>query len=335
MAFLALIFKTHLASFSVLHRSGRPLIMLALVILIGLDCQAQVTFEIVPLGIRGGSEESNLSSYAISAAGENAWVCLDAGTIRAGIELAVRNNTWHGDPVDILRQNIKGYLLSHPHLDHVSGLILNSPDDSAKPIYGSSDCLDVLRDNYFTWKTWANFANEGEKPTLNKYTYQVLTPGATVPLTGTSLSVTAYLLSHVNPNSSTAFMVEHNALAILYLGDTGADRIEKSDKLEKLWNIAAIQIKGKKLKALFIEVSFSNEQDDHLLFGHLTPALLMEELSKLALKLPSGALKDFPVVITHMKPAGDRVQRIMAELKALNTLGVRIVYPEQGRKLSF
>ena len=315
--------------------SGFVWMVVAIVVLTAQLCHAQSSFEIVPLGIRGGSDESNLSSYAVSATGENAWVCLDAGTIRAGIDMAIRNQTWQGDPVDILRQNIKGYLLSHPHLDHVSGLILNSPDDSAKPLYGTGECLDVVRDHYFTWKSWANFTNEGEKPTLNKYTYKVLTPGTTVPLSGTSLSVTAYPLSHVNPYTSTAFLVAHNASAILYLGDTGADRIEKSDKLDHLWKVAATHIKGKKLKAIFIEVSFANDQADNLLFGHLTPKLLMEELNKLAAELPAGALKNFPVIITHMKPAGDRIQRIMAELKAANTLGVQIVYPEQGRKLTF
>ena len=114
----------------------------ALVLISGIqNSQAQTAvLEVVPLGIRGGSDESNLSSYAVSVIGENAYVCLDAGTVRAGIEAAIRNGIWAGDPADVLRKNIKGYLLSHPHLDHVSGLILNSPDDSAKPIYGIESC---------------------------------------------------------------------------------------------------------------------------------------------------------------------------------------------------
>jgi len=310
-------------------------VLLTFFISVALGGYAQSSIEVVPLGIRGGSDESNLSSYAVSVAGENAWVCLDAGTIRAGIDATIRNGTWTGDPVNILRQQIKGYLLSHPHLDHVSGLILNSPDDSAKPIYGSRECLEIVRDKYFSWKSWANFANEGEKPTLNKYTYKVLTPGTTIPLEGTSMFVTSYTLSHVNPYTSTAFLVEHNASAILYLGDTGADRIEKSNKLDELWKVAATHIKGKKLKAIFIEVSYANDQPEHLLFGHLTPELLMGELGKLAALLPPGSLKDFPVVITHMKPAGDRVERIASELKASNSLGVHLVFPEQGQRVSF
>lgn len=291
------------------------------------------TFDVVPLGIRGGGEESNLSSYAISAEGQNAYVCLDAGTLRSGIEAAIRNKVWQGDATSILRNQIKGYAISHPHLDHVSGLILNSPDDSAKPIYGTTACLSVIRDKYFSWQSWANFANEGEKPTLNKYTYKYLTPGVNIPLEGTSLSMTPYLLSHVNPYSSSAFLIHHNDNAILYFGDTGADRIEKSDKLSIIWNTIAPMIREKKLKAMFIEVSFANEQADDLLFGHLTPKLLMEELAELAALLPAGSLRDFPVIVTHMKPGNDRIEKIISQLRAGNTAGVKLVFPEQGKKI--
>ena len=292
-------------------------------------------FEVIPLGIRGGSDEANLSSYAVSAAGQSAYVCFDAGTIRAGIEASISNGVWKGDAADVLRNHIKGYVISHPHLDHVSGLILNSPDDSAKPVYGTTECLGVIRDKYFSWQSWAKFANEGEKPTLNKYTYKYLTPGETVALEGTGLTMTPYLLSHVNPYTSTAFVIHHRENALLYFGDTGADRLEKSDKLATIWNAVAPMIKEKKLKAIFIEVSFANDQPDKLLFGHLTPKLLMEELSRLAELLPAGSLSNFPVVITHMKPASDRIEKITRELHAANNLGVKLIFPEQGRRLEF
>lgn len=312
------------------------LCLLTIALFAGLDCQAQKpSFDIVPLGIRGGSDESNLSCYAVSAAQEDAYVCLDAGTVRAGIDAAIRNQVWQGDAADILRTKIKGYLLSHPHLDHVSGLILNSPDDGAKPIYGTEACLNVVRDKYFSWQSWANFGNEGEKPTLNKYTYTPLQAGSAISLTGTSLRVIPYLLSHVNPYSSTAFLIENTASSILYFGDTGADRLEKSDKLDKVWDVAAAQIRSHKLKAIFIEVSFSNDQPDHLLFGHLTPKLLMEEMQRLEAKLPPGSIKNFPIVITHMKPAGNRIQTIISELQAANKIGLQLVFPEQGRMLRF
>ena len=35
----------------------------------------------------------------------------------------------------VLTTKIKGYLISHAHLDHLAGLIIASPDDSNKTIY--------------------------------------------------------------------------------------------------------------------------------------------------------------------------------------------------------
>ena len=50
--------------------------------------------------------------------------------------------------------------LSHAHLDHISGLILNAPDDSPKPILGLDATIDTLRDHVFNWRVWPNFGNE-------------------------------------------------------------------------------------------------------------------------------------------------------------------------------
>src|SRR5258708_24945445 len=99
-------------------------------------CQSQPIFKIIPLGVRGGNDESNLSAYALAVTGTNAFVCLDAGTLYYGIRQAIAAKLFEETVLKVLRNNIKGYLISHPHLDHVAGLILNSPDDSPKPIYG-------------------------------------------------------------------------------------------------------------------------------------------------------------------------------------------------------
>jgi len=296
---------------------------------------SQSSFKVIPLGIKGGIDESNLSAYMIAPQGSDAYVCLDAGTLHYGIEKAIKANVLHSTATGVLKNNIKGFLISHPHLDHLAGMIINSPDDSAKSIYGLDFCIDVLKDKYFTWKNWANFANEGDKPALGKYHYSVLMPGAEAPLQNTGMQVTAFPLSHGNPYQSTAFLVRHEDAYMLYLGDTGADSVEHSDKIHQLWQQVSPLMKAKKLKALFIEVSFSNEQPDKQLFGHLTPHWLMAELQQLASLSGAAALKDFPVVITHMKPGGNREQTIRQQLKAYNPLHVKLVFPEQGKMLSF
>lgn len=309
--------------------------MLLILFFLSTACTAQKAFTVVPLGIKGGTDESNLSAYALAVTGTNNYVCLDAGTLHAGIQKAIDNQVWRGDATTFLRKNVKGYLISHPHFDHAAGLIINAPEDSSKFIYGTESCLAVLKDKHFSWKSWANFGNEGESPRLNTYTYQTLTPGKEVALANTTMFVTPFILSHVNPNESTAFLIRNEDRYILYLGDTGSDNLEKSGKLQQLWKAIAPLIQNKKLKSIFIEVSFGNAQPDHLLFGHLTPNLLMHELDVLSSLCGKDALKNFPVVITHMKPLKDREQQIKKQLAEGNTLNVKLVYPEQGKTLEF
>ena len=293
------------------------------------------SFKVIPLGVKGGSDESNLSAYMLAVNGTDEYICLDAGTLHAGIQKAVSAGVFKTTVSDVLKKNIKAYFISHPHLDHVAGLIINSPDDSTKNIYGLPFCLDVIRDNYFTWKNWANFADAGEKPMLSKYHYVSLVPGTATAVEHTSMSVKAFYLSHSNPYKSTAFLIRNGESYLLYLGDTGADTNEHANNLQLLWQEISPLIKEKKLKGIFIEVSFSNEQPDKLLFGHLTPRLLMQEMDVLNVLCGKGALKNFPVIITHEKPGGNREPIIKKQLNELNRLQLKLVFPQQAVPLSF
>lgn len=288
------------------------------------------SFKIVPLGVKGGIDESNLSAYMIAPQGSNDYVCLDAGTLHCGIQKAVENKVFNAPAEQVLRRYIKGYLISHSHLDHLAGLIINSPDDTAKNIYAFADCIETFKTRYFTWKSWANFADEGEAPQLKKYHYQVLEPGVETPVANTEMQVKAFPLSHSNLTSS-AFLVNHNDSYVLYLGDTGPDEIEKSHNLENLWEAVAPLIKEKKLKAIMIEVSFPDEQPDKTLFGHLTPRWLMKEMHQL--ESLSGPLTGFKVIVTHVKPPESSIQRIKTQLAAENDLKLDLIYPEQGRPI--
>jgi cAMP phosphodiesterase len=296
--------------------------------------EKSTAFTIIPLGVKGGDDESNLSSYMIAPKGSQKYVCLDAGTINAGIQKAIDHKSLKGISEEIQRKQIKGYLISHAHLDHVAGLIINSPADTAKNIYGIPSVLSILRDKYFTWNAWANFANEGEKPQLKKYTYFPLTEGNTYPLEGTEMKVKAFELSHGNPYKSTAFLISHDGSDVLYLGDTGADEIEQSDKLHKLWQTIAPVINSGKLKAIFLEVSFPNEQPDKQLFGHLTPRLFFSELSKLKALTNEKAFKKVSFIVTHTKPPLQSAEKVKQQLISGNTKGLKLIFPEQGRRLT-
>lgn len=300
-----------------------------------LVASAQSAFTVLPLGIKGGLDESNLSAYLVASAGSNAFICLDAGTIYSGLTVARKKGSIQKTEQAFLKENIKGYFISHGHLDHVAGLILNSPEDSKKPIYAFSEVLDVFRENYFTRNAWANFGTEGEAPILNKYRYTPLVPKAIISAEGTDLKVRAFELSHVNPYKSTAFLVSNSTGSLLYLGDTGADSIEKSTALKNLWQEIAPLIRAKQLKAIFIEVSFPNSQADGQLFGHLNPRLWAQEMKVLASFTGAEALEGLPVVITHRKPSSTNEEQIKKEVVGENTLGLKLIFPQQGKVISF
>ena len=303
-------------------------------------------FELVVLGEKGGIQDGNLSAYLLRAINEQYYISLDAGTLVNGINIAQQHNAFADltliqDPKwnitgNILRQHIKGYLISHGHLDHVAGLLISSPEDSAKPIYALPSVNQTLIDTYFNWKAWANFTNKGLPPRLNKYQLVDLIPKQSQTITDTSLKVTAFSLSH--PLESTAFVIEKDQDLFVYLGDTGPDQVEKQGKLKALWQYLAEQLKDKHLRGLVIEVSFTNQQPDNLLFGHLTPKWFIQELTQFHTLIDDKSkIKDLQVIISHikytMKNGPDPREQIKQQLDQANLLGFKFVFATQGQRL--
>lgn len=311
----------------------KKIIVSILAFFVYTSSQAQ-HFDLIPLGIYGGEQEDNLSAYLVGAPKDSAFLCLDAGTINTGIRKAIQLKSLYGTEETILHNQIKGYFISHGHLDHLSGLIINSPADSKKNIFAIATVLQILQNHYFINDTWINFADQGQKPILGKYHYSEMQEGIELPAHNTPFFLTAYELSHVNPYKSSAVLVRHNDHYLLYLGDTGADRVEKTDQLEKLWKNIAPLIKKGQLNTILIEVSFPNNQAENLLFGHLTPNLLLEELNKLKEKTGRNDLKGLNIVVTHRKPTRDNPEIIKTELLNNNLLKVNYIFPEQGKRIS-
>lgn len=302
-------------------------------------------FDVVALGARGGIQDGNLSAYLVSPHGDPRAVTCDVGTLVNGLRVADEKGAFDGIEVPqdstytrighMLVENVKGYLVSHAHLDHIAGLIAASPDDGKKPIYALPSVNSDIEQTYFNWDAWPNFGDRGEEPQLKKYTYRDLAPGEKTELSDTAMSVTVYPLSHGGVES-TAFLIESGDDALLCFGDTGPDEVEKVTRIADVWAAVADRVRQKHLRAIIVEVSYTNAQPDKLLFGHLTPSWLLKSLKALEEKAGLGSLKDLPVIISHikysLKKGAPPQEEILKELEAGNDIGVSFIIPEQGMK---
>jgi 3',5'-cyclic-nucleotide phosphodiesterase len=291
--------------------------------------------------------ETNLSGYAISPKGSADFVALDAGSLLGGLiqveqesGLDVKESKFI-PAATMLKEGIKAYLITHPHLDHCAGLVINSTADTKKPILATGFTIDAMRDHLFNWKIWPNFGSEGKKPRLNIYAYQRLKEGKQVAIPKTAMRVEAFLLSHPGDYLSTAFLLESNGVYLLYVGDTAPDVLSPKKRLAKVWERIAPLIRHRKLAAIFIESSCIDSNEECALYGHLTPQFLMQEMHHLASLVDPGkastSLSGLKVVVTHIKETllrGPSAKEIIEqELTRQNDLGISFLFPSQGQKL--
>jgi 3',5'-cyclic-nucleotide phosphodiesterase len=304
-------------------------------------------FDVIVLGALGGIQDGNLSSYLIRPHGDRNAIACDAGTLVNGLKVAqekgvfrdvkVPEGSTDGSIGHVLKNEIKGYLISHAHLDHVQGLVIASPDDSNKTIYSLPSVSAEIVQNYFNWKAWPNMLDRGQQPQLKKYHLEDLKPGDTTDLAGTKMTVTPFPLNHGGAES-TAFLVESGGDAILCFGDTGPDEVQKASNMHDIWRAIADKVKQQKLKAIILEASYSSDRPDNLLFGHMTPKWVHKTLHVLDQEAGGNALKGLPVVVSHIKYSLTDEQpqeAIRKELEAGNDLGVLFVIPKQGALYHF
>jgi 3',5'-cyclic-nucleotide phosphodiesterase len=89
-------------------------------------------FDVIVLGALGGIQDGNLSSYLIRPHGDRNAIACDAGSLVNGLKVAQDKGVFRGVKVPdrsgdsiighVLKNEIKDYLISHAHLDHVQGL---------------------------------------------------------------------------------------------------------------------------------------------------------------------------------------------------------------------
>jgi len=204
------------------------------------------------------------------------------------------------------QRRVSHVFVTHSHADHVGTLpmfIETVCAGRSEPVtvFGHSDTLHALATDLFNDRLWPDYGrfSSNERPNVQ---FEPIEAENTVSVG--DLRITPVLVNH----SVTTFgYIVHNGICAVVLGGD-------SGPTDRIWELAA---QHADLRAAFIETSFPDELAGLAeRSGHLTPALLREEIEK----LPRGTA----VLVTHIKPAYR--ERIVEQVKMLDhprvTIGV-------------
>ena len=227
---------------------------------------------------------------------------LDAGTIACSLDIREECGIRH-------------ILLTHAHFDHFKGIpflldnrvIRNS--GNAITVVSGRDVLDELKNNIFNDRIWPDFSRI-PSPAHPVLKYRAVVPSRPVTIDG--YRVVLERVDHSVP--AYGFIVEDSAKkAVAYTGDTGPT--------DRFWKKMAAH----DVKCVIVETSFPNRLETPArMFGHLTPALLEQEIAK----MPGPPSRIF---VVHLKPHCRR--EIQAEIEALGRRDIEVL--KEGDVLDF
>jgi len=228
-------------------------------------------------------------------------LALDAGGLTSGLSLEEQFK-------------LKAVLLSHQHYDHIRdipalgmSLYLN---ETSIDIYGAQPVYDILAAHLLSDELYVNFLeNPPQSPIIR---FHIIKPGCEENIAG--YTVLPVAVNHSVP--TTGYQVtsaEGNSL--LYTSDTGFG-------LEECWRQVSPQV-------LIIDTSGPNRYEDFARkTGHLTPHLLLEELT--AFRELKGYLPQIYTV--HMCPnLMEEIEPEMADASA--SLGHPITLAQEGLEI--
>ncbi|EFC41057.1 cyclic-amp phosphodiesterase, class-II [Naegleria gruberi] len=366
------------------------------------------TFGLVISGREGGLLESDLTNVLLRTnSSRGNFISLDAGILLSGIYKFVSSETnnqtfikllfpnlpsWLSS-VDmsslkttseknqyylslsgyIMKQFILGYFIGHAHLDHLSGLVISSPEGtfmdtstkdyqipSSKRIITSTEVISAINSSLFNDKVWPDipkytpwYQYQPIEHNINYYVNDLIymSPNSFNPKIDThqligsnylfsDTTVKSFSLCHSLP--SAAFLFEHDNVQLIFFSDTGSNTYSSCDwrsKITAVWNAVDIS----KLRVIIIEVSFTNEAQDSELYGHMRPkdlVLILKELSN----LKGDKLSSLTIVVTHIKPtftstfsesAQVLIQKQLQSGLKEASLDCAVTIPEQGQFLCF
>ncbi|SCU87942.1 LANO_0D00584g1_1 [Lachancea nothofagi CBS 11611] len=214
--------------------------------------------------------------------------------------------------------NIEEYYITHPHLDHVAALAINSPacSDSEKTIWGLRPTVEALHKHIFNDVVWPNlFAQTKMKLRMHSLEEYQSRPVKCLP----HWFVTPLRVSHGLtvesrlPCTSTVFLIQNTSTekAVVICGDLESDVMSKKRHLANVWKHLRKTVPLENLMGITIECSCSNATKDEHLYGHMSPNYLVHELKELS-RAYGRPLDGLQVIILHVKMSpGGRDPRLV------------------------
>lgn len=244
------------------------------------------------LGPWGGSAPGyRMTTFLID--GETA---LDAGCLTEALPLSAQ-------------RRIRRIVLTHAHLDHVATLPF-----LVENLYGRGEPLELaapapvlaaLSRHVFNDSTWPDFTR---LPSRSRPTVVFRSVAEGRPFRAGGAVFTPVAVDHVVP--AYGYLVAKPGRAVLFSGDT--------QPTEKIWTYAR---RARDLKAIFLEVSFSDSQAAVARASrHMTPRQLPAELAKTPARVP--------IYLYHVKPPS--LARIRREVAALSEPRLRLLDSERS-----
>ncbi|KAG6832733.1 hypothetical protein H0H92_012305 [Tricholoma furcatifolium] len=296
------------------------------------------TFDLVVVGAGGGPDETNLSAYLFKphdAEWHDGTLALEAGSAQGALTAVLRqdphlfsssnslfpksytapeiysflrlelSSTSRASDTNDL--SIRCFLITHAHLDHISGLVMSAGSlrGPRKRVYATKETLHDL-ENVFSDRIWPNLAswNEGDEDYKLLYSQSVLLSFLSLwtfiesdltrlhtdnqyTMIYPDISVRTMPINHGRNErgfyGSAAFFIRHDIhdREFLFFGDVEPDELAPEPRTINVWRAAAPKI-PQKLSAIFIECSWPSDRSDDTLYGHLNPIHLVNELVALA-----------------------------------------------------
>jgi ribonuclease BN (tRNA processing enzyme) len=244
------------------------------------------------LGPYGGSAPGyRLTTFLLD--GETA---LDAGCLTDALPLAAQ-------------RRLRRVVLTHAHFDHVASLPLLCDNlyGQRRPleILAPAPVLSELSRDLFNDRLWPDFT---KLPSSSRPTVRLRAIAEGKPFRAGNLTVAAFTVRHAVP--AYGYVVSKAGRSVVFSGDT--------QPTEAIWE-AARRARG--LKAIFLEVSFSDTQARVARASrHFTPGMLAEALAE--------APPRVPIYLYHMKPPS--LSRIRREIAALREPRLKLLESERS-----